>query len=310
MAGGAHDARGKKTFPIDEKAEDLCTSCHRPHADDAAKQGFAFIPTGGMPRADGACVACHPKQQPEAKEPLTIGQLIHPTTLSAKNAAEGAGLPLLHTADARGSIGCKTCHDPHARAGTPKLARVDAGAATSTLCVRCHKAAEPLPRSMHAVEALQVRDAQTCGPCHATHAVAESQRTLLWSAKDLGVEASNPDMRCLACHAVDPPDRQILVQHPREPLARLPWSTTRPATPVSSDIRCATCHVTHGDPSAHVLSDLAGRRAARPMLRADIARQCAYCHGSAAPRMFLYWHETDRRNKENPLPRNKVRNSQ
>ena len=239
-----------------------------------------------------------------------IGQLIHPTTLPTKHAVADAGLPLLHTAKGQDSIGCKTCHDPHARAGTPKLARVDSGAATATLCVRCHKASEPLPRSMHAAEALKVTDTQTCGPCHATHAVADSQKKLLWSAKDLGVEASNPDMRCVACHAADPPGRQILVQHPAEPLRTLPWSTRRPSAPVSGDIHCATCHVTHGEPSAHAVSDIAARRAARPMLRPDVARRCAFCHGSAAPRMFLYWHETDRRNKENPLPGKRARNSQ
>jgi predicted CXXCH cytochrome family protein len=310
MAGGPHDTRGTVTVSVDGKAEDLCISCHRPHSDDAAKQGFAFVPTPGMPRADGACVACHPKQQPGNKEPLTVGQLIHPTTLPAKHeAADGAGLPLLHTAEVRNSIGCKTCHDPHARAGTPKLTRVQAGAATASLCVRCHKAAEPLSRSMHAAEALQAKDSQTCAPCHATHAVANSQKALLWSARDLGVESSNPDMRCVACHTPDPPGRQILVQHPREPLKAVPWSTKRPSTPIS-DIHCGTCHLAHGEPSAHAVSDLAARRAARPMMRTDGSRQCAYCHGSAAPRVFLYWHETDRRNKENPLPRNKAPNSQ
>jgi predicted CXXCH cytochrome family protein len=310
MAGGAHDARGKKTFGGEKHAEDLCASCHRPHGDDAAKQGFAFLPTAGLPRADGACVACHPKQAGSVREPLALGRLLHPTTVPAKHAAEGAGLPLLDAAGGGRSMGCKTCHDPHARAGTAKLARVEPGATAAAMCVRCHKEAEPLPRSMHATDALQVSGGPTCGPCHATHAVEGSQKRLLW-AKGAGSDSPDPDLRCLTCHATNPSGREILVQHPADAIKTMPWSTTRPSTrPVVAEIHCVTCHTTHGEAAAHAIPALPERRAARPMVRQETTRQCAYCHGPAAPRLLLYWHQIDKRNKENPLRGNALPDSQ
>jgi predicted CXXCH cytochrome family protein len=311
MASGAHDARGKKTFGVAGPAEDLCTSCHRPHGDDATKQGFAFVPTAGLPRSDAACVACHPKQAVGPSESPAPGTLLHPTTVPTKHAAQSAGLPLPKTTGAGSSIGCKTCHNPHARADAPKLARVEAGATPAAMCVRCHNEAEPLPRSMHAADALKVSGGgPTCGPCHATHAVEGSQKHLLW-ARGAVAESADPDLRCLTCHTTSSTGREILVQHPADAIKLMPWSTTQPSTrPVAAEIHCVTCHTTHGDPAAHAIPDLPTRRAARPMVRPDPARQCAYCHGAAAPRVLLYWHQTDKRNKENPLRGNPLPDSQ
>jgi predicted CXXCH cytochrome family protein len=306
MATGPHDPRGKNAFPLKGPTDDLCTSCHRPHGDDPAAQGFAFIPAAGLPGADGACVACHPKQTWTGEDSPTLGRSLHPRPVPASHASESSGLPLLD-ADGKNakSIGCKTCHNPHARPHTPKLMRIDAGASATTLCVRCHNAAEPLSRSMHAADALQTSDAppvQTCGPCHATHAVEGSQKRLLWSAKATGWDTSDSDQRCLSCHNSNLPRRRILVQHPADPVKTLPWSTTRPATrPVSTEIHCATCHAPHGDPSAHAIADLNARRANKPMLRPNTAAQCAYCHGPNAPRLLLYWHTTSARQRGSPF---------
>jgi predicted CXXCH cytochrome family protein len=315
MTGGPHDLRGKKDVPAGDAPPDLCTSCHRPHADDPVKQRLAFAPAAGMPRPDGACVACHAKQGWGNEELPPAGRSLHPTALPAKHAGSEAGLPLLVGADGEKSLACKTCHDPHARVGTPKMARATSGATMADVCVRCHKAAEPLPRGMHADDALQSRNppaaATTCGPCHATHAVEGSQRRLLWAAKAKGWDTSDPDQRCLSCHEINPPGRRMVVSHPAEPLAVVPWADgTEKGKAVPAEIRCSTCHTTHGEPSARSVPDLDARRAARPMLRPDVARQCAYCHGQAAPQLLLYWHAPDRRTKLNPLPVAKPPDSQ
>jgi hypothetical protein len=136
---------------------------------------------------------------------------------------------------------------------------------------------------------------QTCGPCHAVHAVEGSRRPLLWAAKAGGWDVSDPEQRCLACHAPVSGSKRILVQHPADPVATLPWATTRPATPVTAEVRCGTCHVTHGDAGAPVEVDVSVRRAGRPMMRAGAARQCAYCHGASAPQLWLYWHDPAKR---------------
>jgi predicted CXXCH cytochrome family protein len=296
MAGGPHDVRGKKAFPVEVPVGDLCTSCHWPHSDDVVRQGFTFVPAAGMARENGACVACHANQAWSAEEEPKVGRAIHPTTVPTNHAAVAAGLPLPGGGK---EMGCGTCHDPHAKAGTPAMARVGEGGTTNSLCVRCHAAAEPLGRSMHAADVMEAgkmsAGGQACAPCHAVHAVGGSRRPLLWAGKANGWDVWDPEQRCLTCHAPVAGSKRILVQHPAEPVATLPWSTTRPASPATAEVRCGTCHVTHGEPAARVEADVSVRRAGRPMLRAGAARQCAYCHGASAPQLWLYWHEPAKR---------------
>ena len=132
----------------------------------------------------------------------------------------------------------------------------------------------------------------------------------MWVAKGKGWDTADPDQRCLSCHETNPLGRRMIVAHPREPLATLPWSTSQPGKPVAADIRCSTCHVTHGEKSAPAQPDLDIRRAGRPMLRPDVDRQCAFCHGQAAPSLLLYWHAPQARPKVNPLPGPKAADSQ
>jgi predicted CXXCH cytochrome family protein len=304
MAGGPHDARGKQAFPVGVPADDLCTSCHRPHGDDSARQRFTFVPAPGLPRADGACVACHGAQAWSADDASKPGRAIHPTTLPSRHAAATAGLPLLPGGDGKEKwIGCGTCHDPHAKAATTGLTRVASGAAASSLCIRCHASAEPLARSLHAVDAFERElsaRAPACSPCHAVHAVEGSRKPLLWAAKASSSELSDPDQRCLTCHSPAAGRRRIVVRHPANTVATLPWTTDRAGAPLAADIRCATCHLTHGEPSAPVEPDLNARRAGRPMLRAGMSRRCAYCHGPSAAQLLLYWHDPAKRSRVPP----------
>jgi predicted CXXCH cytochrome family protein len=297
MAGGPHDARGKKGFVPGHLSTDLCTACHQPHGDDPARRGFTVVPAAGLPAGEATCVGCHPKQAPSTQASPAPGRMLHPTTLPSDHTAQNASLPLV-TSGQTTSMACKTCHDPHARKGAPRLTRVDPGSTASALCVRCHKQAAPLAASMHGPDALRVKDpaaAPACAPCHATHAVKGSQPKLLWVAQEESPLGANPDDRCLSCHASTQRDREIVVQHPVDPVRTLPWSTTRPSNPVPAEVHCTTCHASHGDSGAPVLHDLTARRAARPMVRADVASQCAYCHGQAASRLFLYWHQPPKR---------------
>jgi hypothetical protein len=166
---------------------------------------------------------------------------------------------------------------------------------------------------MHAPDALKLKDpaaAPACAPCHATHAVKGSQPKLLWVAQEAGPLGANPDDRCLSCHASTQAGREIVVQHPVDPVRTLPWSTTRPSNPVPAEVHCTTCHAPHGNPAAPGPHDLTARRAARPMVRGDVAQQCAFCHGQTASRLFLYWHEPPKRNKFKTPGRKGVLDSQ
>jgi predicted CXXCH cytochrome family protein len=334
MAKGPHDSAGKTNWPVKSGQSDLCTTCHTPHSNDPERQRFTFAPATGFARSDGTCVACHEKSAwaPNAKqvgdddqEKIPIGRAMHPTTLPKAGHAGTAksALPLLASKPGgpADSIGCRTCHNPHANArATPYLTRTAPGQPAQALCTQCHTEAAPLPGSMHAADALAQHaasfverglkspadaKAQACAPCHSTHALEGSQKPFLWAAKSSTRSASEADNRCLSCHESPSAEssRVLLVKHPEEPLRARKWATTGPAKYSSPDddpsqIHCATCHITHGDPQTAAdleTADLNTRRAARPMLRKGVSEQCAQCHGIDASRNFLYWHDPAKR---------------
>jgi predicted CXXCH cytochrome family protein len=337
MAKGPHDSAGKKDWPVKSPQNDLCTTCHAPHSNDAQRQRFAFAPAKGFARADGTCLACHEKaawagnpkvesKDDDQPQKIPAGRAMHPTTVPAAGhpGTAASGLPLVEN-----SIACKTCHNPHANVtDIPHLTRTAPGEPAPALCAKCHTEAKGLAASMHAADALAPHAAAfiekglkspadpkspACSPCHSTHAVEASQAPYLWAAKASNKAASDAENRCLSCHeASSDSSRVLLVKHPEEPLRTRKWATSRPTKYTSPDdepsqIHCGTCHATHGDTSVSAhgeTSDLNTRRATRPMLRPDVAQQCAQCHGLDASRNLLYWHVPTKRRAAGGLIRN------
>jgi predicted CXXCH cytochrome family protein len=317
LASGPHDARANKKWPAANASTDLCTSCHQPHSNDVAKGRFTVVTAAGMPRADAACVACHPASAWAATETAAPGRAMHPTTLptTMPTGLKLTGAVLVSSIDpSKQAIGCQSCHNPHAPPAAPKLLRVATGQTASSLCTTCHTDANGLAQGMHATDALEASLSsktnhgtkvttrptdRACSPCHATHAVQASQRTKLWSL-ELPPGRLDSDARCLSCHQENAnPNRTLVIKHPEAPLRTLKWAKSPAATASAADgkLHCNVCHSAHGPQQAENAATadktppaLDLRRAAKPMVRADVGQECKYCHGPDTTKLLLYWH--------------------
>ncbi len=160
FAGGPHDpaAGGEAWSPVPHGRG--CLACHRPHG-DATTGLFRVAPLAGMDRRDGACLACHADSAWHASSAVAA---LHPR---GERVAEGAAEP-----NSGDYVLCRTCHDPHAGAGSASpLLRASAHAGGATLCIDCHPSAEHILLTAHAPDQLSKRGytAAACGPCHTVH---------------------------------------------------------------------------------------------------------------------------------------------
>jgi len=234
------------------------------------------------------------------------GLLLHPTTFPAGSriAAASGQLPLL-SAD---SIGCRTCHNPHAAPGTPYLLRTPSSAPPQQLCLTCHNEQQPLAFTPHQIEpppGVNAANSAACSPCHAVHATPGSVKPLLWAAPLNPTAANESDRRCLGCHtpgssAKAPP----MFEHPPAALESVPYAlrarggNNAPDGNALSPITCLTCHLPHGKQVPNITALANAMRdpkplvaASKPLLRNDVARTlCTTCHGPDSPRVFLYYH--------------------
>jgi predicted CXXCH cytochrome family protein len=283
-------------------------------------------PAAAQAGTDGVCIACHDERQWAVdKGDIKIGSMLHPRALDKNDAASLAAhkMPL---ADAPGTrpaqadakpqqlIACRTCHDPHADPVAPSLLRVSAGQKPQDLCAGCHQDVTALAHSPHRLDnpkiaALRTGEgpAPTCSPCHAVHAVQTSQRELLWTAAVSKQSTVDVDQHCLGCHGVGGSAKQPqLFQHPKAAFASLVYTAKpgqpAPQTDLAKLFSCATCHYTHGSeiPGIQQLAAQGAgpvlEAAARPMVRSGVAETyCRNCHGPDAPRVFLYYHQPERR---------------
>jgi predicted CXXCH cytochrome family protein len=257
------------------------------------------------------------------------GAMLHPQTMPSYDVSRisTAGLPLVPgAAPGSSAIGCKTCHNPHAARTARSLLRSPDSATPAAVCFQCHDAAKSVEHSMHARAIMpQAQGSKLlCGPCHAVHAVDGSSRSKLWASHTDTSVSDSTEQRCLGCHDGKSAKRPFITVHPTAAmgLAKLAAAvsasasqpTTEPTTaptttaPVplpKEHITCETCHLPHGkpglpEPSAGTTKSMLA--ASKPMLRSDVDRNvCATCHGADASRVFLYFHEPERRKHVKPV---------
>lgn len=303
-----------------QERADLCLSCHRPHGDETT--GLFRVAGGEIGKSDAPCLACH-----KDKDWASAGKLAarHPRDVS-KLVADHE-LPLLKAGGGRDErIGCRTCHNPHvAPTESEHLLRKpdDSGG----LCVQCHMDQRHIALTGHTESRLAAAgvEAAACKPCHVLHADStQVESKALWPiALSFTPSAKEPDVitdrYCTSCHRPDGvgpvPVRAV---HPDVPLFN-PFGSEAPGyLPLFDEdgnvaprgkIACRTCHVQHGreiveDPYEGAASSLsvAERRARRAEVRPfKPPNLCATCHGAAALRRYLYFHNPSRRQESPPV---------
>jgi predicted CXXCH cytochrome family protein len=311
LADGPHDLRrAPDRWPSASVAtQDLCLSCHRPHGMDAPHLWRAQ-PAVGAELPDAICLACHRDATPGTD---SAKALIHPQARRP-----GDILPAATTSAAVEHLYCGTCHDPHQSA--PALWRLANGQEPQQLCLRCHEAAANIDMIGHGAAFLAAAGfrAETCQPCHRVHGNrAAVDGTGLWSRDLCEAAASSPergrnDDRCRCCHRDGGPA-------PLPPAAAHPtvemYNPERPGTPnhlplfhgedvvdPRGEVRCQTCHLTHGRPEPLPLPEGLEVRSARELrarrwhIRPFVAPNvCTTCHGADALRRFMYFHDPVRR---------------
>jgi predicted CXXCH cytochrome family protein len=243
------------------------------------------------------------------------GRMLHPQTMPSDWSANHShgSLPLVRTAaintsgqlPAATAIGCRTCHNPHADRGTRSLLRTPDASQPTKVCFECHKDQKSVDHSMHARTLLppDKNNKLLCGPCHAVHAVEGSTKTKLWAAKQDTAAPTATEQRCLGCHDSQIARRPELPKHPQVIFGLVNFASHANSLE-NGRITCDTCHLPHGRedlPAPPPNQTKAMRSAGKPMLRANVDRDtCATCHGDDASRMFLYFHEPERRRNVAP----------
>jgi len=318
LVGGGHDAaRQRSAWPeVAAMTEDRCLACHRPHS-TSKQRGMRVEPCGRSgPMGDDVCIACHTDADWDATSHVAM---MHPRNVSVQQVSHGLPTARAGTSE---TLGCRTCHNPHAppsRAGS--LLRVDANATATSLCFKCHTDMSGVAYTGHGAEALTHAglDADSCLPCHSVHAnpALVDERLMAprawWATTTVNdpTTMSGDDARCTGCHRSGgsaAPAR--IATHPVVPMrqvnrpdsaAFLPLFDAQGERSETGAITCRTCHAPHGQIPADGPQKLAGltdaeRRAQRLMLRPfNAPNVCSTCHGMDALRRFLYFHDSDKR---------------
>lgn len=314
LVGGKHDSGGDATWcaAAEDASGDACLSCHRPHGDE--RHGlYRVAPAAGSADGDGACLGCHAAV---ASGSASTIELLHPAARMSHE--HSAGLPLSHAADGLSQVGCRTCHDPHAPAGTNAMLRL-AGNRGYDLCVACHSDMRQIVLTSHSPQSLAANrmDSAACAPCHQVHGDARSVSAhRLWpdslcadpaaSAEWTGGGRNADDTYCLGCHRDGGAVRRpAIASHPD--VAMFAPAVGGASLPLFSNgehdmlgtIACRTCHDPHGRgtdspmPLSIEAAEILGKH---PQVRAFVPpNTCTNCHGVDALRRFLYFHDADRR---------------
>ena len=316
LNGGPHDITLKPSaWPADTlTTTGKCLPCHRPHGGDGPGL-FRKVPTIPSNSADDNCLACHPNEGWDKNSTLAA---IHPIELSADQ--HPASSLLIRTTDGVERIGCRTCHNPHGGAHPKNLARVAPDEPSEALCLSCHVEKDLIRLTGHSLISLQKAgfEIDSCKPCHAMHATSEGAWGELLSPRflmDQCVSAGTDIGACVPCEACHRPDGpapvRAVASHPEvltmnvfqpEDAGYLPLFDKAGHVDPQGQITCRTCHVSHG--RLDLLQRLEDRESLDDTERHQLKTQirpfvpsnlCTTCHGDDARKLFLYFHDPERR---------------
>lgn len=317
VTGGPHDLNeAPAAWPeVAREGGDVCLSCHVPHGGE--REDLFRVATGqAVGNHDEVCLACHAAAGWGAPSSIAA---IHAQKIAPEHSH--VNLALVPT-DAAGNyrMGCRTCHDPHGGAEPVHLARVAPGTPTESLCLACHVEKQLIVYTDHSPEKLASAGYETdsCKPCHAMHAEPDDLWGQSLSPRFL-MDYCEPEhelgggcVPCLACHHPNSPapmrevasHPEVLMMNiidPQSP-SYMPLFNIAGKVDQQGQISCRTCHVSHGRLDLlRQLQELGtvsdeDQHAINAQVRAYIAPNlCSSCHGADGRRLFLYFHDPERR---------------
>lgn len=325
LKGGLHDIHAEATaWPEPaQQNQDLCLSCHRAHSNDPARGLWAVPPKTDYAQSDGVCLSCHAHVEwsGHGTQPARPGTTTQASTQPATAPAPMVhGLPLVPTAPGRrsGTIGCKTCHDPHGAPGVqPHLLRAGAAHDPGAMCLACHQELQYIGLSLHNREMMQTFVQGTdgakgrmlqCGPCHNVHAPGQETPRLPGKLGELPQDVQ----RCVSCHRTDGGATPVPVINHFGPIQNVVEPGQPGFMPLVNDqgefgragrIGCITCHSPHGRPPGPAFPAVDPSRITKEQLQAMMPmvvpysppNLCSSCHGFDGLMRYLYWHNPERR---------------
>lgn len=260
VLGSAHDLRVSSPETVNADGERAsvsgpCGACHRIH-------GWARnVPDTGRPHSSG-CMECHQAGGPGSVHRPYVEA--HPVGVPIP---EGVSVSLPLDMDTK-TIGCLSCHDPHAPRADEQVTSGDLEpdiqrprsflrAEGSGLCTLCHAGMADVLGGAHDPAAFEpaVRRALalhpsvgSCRVCHTTH---HARGPHLWARTPADSPAGPGSNLCLACH-----DEQLVPEpggthHPLANLSALEGlsaalhAKTLTQGHADDEVGCVTCHDPH-----------------------------------------------------------------
>lgn len=233
-----------ETFPLDDKGQMTCATCHTAHAvpDSSDLKTVIFL---RRPNIDSSfCLACHPEhaQKNDFQHPLgQVDYSIPQEILDAggKTSADG------HT------VICQTCHEPHGARNAWMLVLPP-----SKLCIACHTEKSPEtnppagapvhhigrvysgfepPETLLDERAVFGSNGElSCLSCHRLHDAS--------GAKPLLIRKNEDSSLCLDCHKKE----KAVLDSPHDLRSSSPETVNAAGQTASQSGPCGACHRIHG----------------------------------------------------------------
>ena len=232
------------TFPLDEKGQMTCATCHTAHAvpDSSDLKTVIFL---RRPNVDSSfCLSCHPEHAQKSDIQHPLGHVDYPIPQEILDAGG-------ETSSDGHTVICQTCHEPHGARNAWMLVLPP-----SKLCIACHTEKSPEtnppagapvhhigrvysgfvpPKALLDEKAIFGPDGElSCLSCHRLHDAS--------GAKPLLIRKNEDSSLCLDCHKKE----KTVLDSPHDLRFSSPDTVNAAGLTASESGPCGACHRIHG----------------------------------------------------------------